>query len=416
MAGENVELLHTLLCTNTPDGYERSSYASFLLTKAIGVGNKKIIETLFRNGAIMTYCIPFPPLKAIEDGKPDILQLLIKHGGNVHWTNGRGYSLLYTAINHACNPFSRNFRRIPRSDYLSTQEYKKKKECVMLLLEAGCDVNEKTPEDQSLLVKVIKSCLPERDLVGMLVKRGANINCCDRNGYTPMMHAVMSFNNEKGISTSELLTDLVLYGADIHATCKQGNTALHIAALHNNVNVMVWLMENGADIYALNKKKNTCLDEISFQTLLYFLPRFVGKGVYPSKVVYQCNNDRKYTFLTFHECGIPATVLSAAVVLGETQVALLLRDIGFMTGDDILWLTRRDVEDSLSPRVKQTFSSVVVCCPCPLSLISFVKISDLLGASPGREDRVKELGLPVPLQERLLFKRLQTTFDFSSPC
>ncbi|KAK3728002.1 hypothetical protein RRG08_008081 [Elysia crispata] len=86
-----------------------------------------------------------------------------------------------------------------------------------------------------------------------------------------------------------------------------------------------------------------------------------------------------------------------------------------MTGDDILWLTRRDVKDSLPPRVKQTFSSVAVCCPCPLSLISFVKISDLLGVSPGREDRVKELGLPVPLQERLLFKRLQTTFDFSSP-
>ncbi|KAK3711762.1 hypothetical protein RRG08_036968 [Elysia crispata] len=59
----------------------------------------------------------------------------------------------------------------------------------------------------------------------------------------------------------------------------------------------------------------------------------------------------------------PATVLSATVALGETQVALLLRDIWFMTLDDILWLTRRDVKDSLSPRVKQTFSSVAVCCP-----------------------------------------------------
>jgi len=70
------------------------------------------------------------------------------------------------------------------------------------------------------------------DTVALLLAHGANVNTVDNDGYSPLMHSVQ--NCEDGRVPALLLR----LGAKIGTTAKNGDTALFIASIHGNEQVV----------------------------------------------------------------------------------------------------------------------------------------------------------------------------------
>ena len=90
-----------------------------------------------------------------------------------------------------------------------------------------------------------------------LISRGANINVRDiKNGYTPLMYAV---KNDKKSSVKYL----IIKGANLNITSYDGKTALHIAAITKNFDILKMLISNKANIFIHDTQGKTFYDYIS---------------------------------------------------------------------------------------------------------------------------------------------------------
>jgi ankyrin repeat protein len=93
------------------------------------------------------------------------------------------------------------------------------------------------------------------NVVQYLVSKGANVNAKDRNGYTPLLLALVSDNAD-----IELLKVLVGEGADVNVkAASDGFTALHWAAANNRVDAISFLLDKGANKNARNGNNVTPL-------------------------------------------------------------------------------------------------------------------------------------------------------------
>ena len=398
---QDAETLHSLLSV-MPDNVCKRRLTSTLLSLAMDepVTDKHIIGILLENGADVK--------NSLKRAHPDVLKIIIDHGINLR------DSLLVEVVYSFTHLFDLHFSERPFITIMP--EYEQKIACVRLLLEAGYDVNSNI-SGETILCFFINRGLLTRETLAMLLHHGVDVNPPPYSFHTPLMIAVAPYRyNEEFFNTTDILGALLEAGADINAQDAEGDTALHRAVCKGRMDTVIWLIQNGADVYAANDELLTVLDTIPHGSLLSVLSTVLGQGVYPCKV-----KPGRVVLSSFEHflssCGNvpPATPMSLAVCQQNRETALLFRNIGFLTGEDLQWLPGNgQVRDKLPPGCQQTYDSVVLNGPCPLTLISFVKISDMLGASRYREEAVKQLGLPVSLQERLLFKRPRATF-FSSP-
>lgn len=143
--------------------------------------------------------------------------------------------------------------------------------------------------------------------VDLLIARGADVNAWSKDGRQPIHSAVMKGNlaacrsllaagayaqseGSEGITPlhlvahaptnrKELVDLLVSNGADIHAQDQKDNTPLHYAARHSNGEVAQALLAHGADMEALNSKREAPRDVFA-----KFLP---DPGTLSAKDVFQ---------------------------------------------------------------------------------------------------------------------------------
>jgi Ankyrin repeats (3 copies) len=107
----------------------------------------------------------------------------------------------------------------------------------------GCDVNARSPSPphRSLLhlaaLNTCASCCPSL-LIIQLVRRGCLVDARDDNGITPLMLCHLP----------QVARVLIELGADIHAACDYGCTALREAAGRGDFEVVKLLLARGADI------------------------------------------------------------------------------------------------------------------------------------------------------------------------
>ncbi len=128
-------------------------------------------------------------------------------------------------------------------------------EIVQVFVDAGADVN--TVDNVLGYTPLLwASGFGEPESIHVLLSSGADLEVHDTaEGRTPLMHAVRTGENES-------VAMLVTAGADVNALDNTSQTALHVAAAGNNVNIdkVKSLVEGGANIGAKNKDGKTPLD------------------------------------------------------------------------------------------------------------------------------------------------------------
>ena len=212
----------------------------------------------------------------------DIIKLLIENGADVNAKrNDDGetvliHSLMYGSIN---------------TDYI-----------VKLLVENGADVNAKNYLGKTVLMYAFEHGYDFTYIIKTLIENGADVNAKDNYNVSVLMYAFeyfdfnvrinKNFNNknvqsknindaivfivklliEKGVDINSVLilasqkdyiniVDFVIKnGANVNTINKNGDTALMIASLYGHIDIAKLLIENGADVKVKNKDGETARD------------------------------------------------------------------------------------------------------------------------------------------------------------
>ncbi len=117
---------------------------------------------------------------------------------------------------------------------------------VLFLIILGCATVPKTPLIQA-------SSIGDLLTVQNLIKEGANINESDRDGYTPLMHAIW----ERKIDVAKYL---IQSGADIKLKDKGGSDALLYAVNYGQIELVNILLDRGANIETKDASEATPLN------------------------------------------------------------------------------------------------------------------------------------------------------------
>ena len=153
---------------------------------------------------------------------------------------------------------------------------------IILLLSAGANVNNPTKWSITPLISVLENSpfdleLLHQGTVAYLIDLGANVNCRDADGMTPLMYAVLE-------SDVDLVEMLIKAGANPYATDSEGFTALHHACRSNRTVVVKYLLKIAPDLLLLRGKSSlACLAPYLsiYNTQIFHLPRnFIHQDTY----------------------------------------------------------------------------------------------------------------------------------------
>jgi len=192
----------------------------------------------------------FPSAKealAVLQGKR-IISRKARH--SVSWKTivGLGVAVIVSGsvLNYYKYVLLNSFGLTPTSVYEAV--YKGDVDTVRRYLEQGGNVNAKYGFDGNTpLQRAAQN--NNKDMVEMLIAKGADVNAKDKDGNTPLQRAAQ--HNRKDVA--ELL---IAKGADVNAKDKDGNTPLQRAAQHNRKDVAELLIAKGADVNAKYNAKN----------------------------------------------------------------------------------------------------------------------------------------------------------------
>lgn len=107
-------------------------------------------------------------------------------------------------------------------------------------------------------------------MVKLLIKKGANFNAKDINGYTALHHAASN-------GDMKMVDLLINEGADVNATHDSGYTALHVATPRGNLEMVKFLIKKGADANAKAQEGYTVLpmaQEFGYNTIAAYFQAF----------------------------------------------------------------------------------------------------------------------------------------------
>ena len=104
-------------------------------------------------------------------------------------------------------------------------------------------------------------------IVRMLIENGANVNAADENHDSALMHAVIHGNITNLFVVFNCLTNKTKQATQSRRTTKKFLFLLMLSAKTNTINIIntgqknivTMLIENGADVHAVDKDNNTAL-------------------------------------------------------------------------------------------------------------------------------------------------------------
>ncbi len=223
-------------------------------------------------------------LSACGSGQVSVVSLLLKYGANIHQRNKysgytalhkaaeKGYTELVKILLHNGSNLFENTKDGDNALHLAAENGHQN--MIELLLDAGINVNSTGNYGYTAL----HYCFTKGNLHAAisLLKRNANIDAVDdegqtclykscvdghvnmvmfllENNYLNLMH-VKAHDGMTALHVAalhgnvEIIEQLLIYGANINDVCKDNSTAVHLAALWGHTNAVLLLLKYGADI------------------------------------------------------------------------------------------------------------------------------------------------------------------------
>jgi hypothetical protein len=118
-----------------------------------------------------------------------------------------------------------------------------------ILLDAGADPKRCDRTGRTALHHAVKM-REAASVVQLLARQGADVNARAKDGgqYTPLLTAVDHYMEDKDRQETALVIRILIHlGADVNAADAKGDTALAVAAAHNQPELIRLLIELGAD-------------------------------------------------------------------------------------------------------------------------------------------------------------------------
>ena len=153
---------------------------------------------------------------ASEKGNIDAMKVLLSAGAETAMENSLGNTWIHCAIYGNCS-----------------------KEVLQTVINSGAAVNATNKENCTSLI--LAGWKGNADAINKLLSAGADSAIADANGNTWLHYALY------GNCSEEVIQVIIDHGADVNATNKQNCTALMLASINGNVNVMNVLLKAGAN-------------------------------------------------------------------------------------------------------------------------------------------------------------------------
>lgn len=263
----NNEMVSTLIDRGA-DVNANARGESTALGIATGAENQGVIvmNTLIENGADVNLggTNTFPVMLATKIGKVDALKILIDHGANVNALGGNNKTSLAMAVENGDKKTAEaligggaevNAERNPilqiaiknndmdmakflvesgvdlnaasgqhNQTPLMSAVINKNMPAINLLLDNGADVNARGSSGGNVLTVIpfIKERLVRMEVTLLLIDAGADVDMRNRDGLTPLMHAVMA--GQEGFAEI-----LIKYDADVNAKSKYIQSLYNVA-------------------------------------------------------------------------------------------------------------------------------------------------------------------------------------------
>ena len=226
-------------------------------------------------------------LDAAQNGNTLLIRKLATSGINIEARRADGSTALMLAAEHEHTQTAEEIIHLGANVNAHTADgntalllaaKRGKKETVHLLVKRGADVNSVNNAENTALLLAMKNDKTETaaelmgtdtkvtdkdhmtpavkasntHIVSELVKHGANVQACDSNRNTALHLAVMN-------GQMDMLSLLVELGVDANARNADGNTALHLAVMKNHTRLVSQLVTLGADPNVPNATRNSAL-------------------------------------------------------------------------------------------------------------------------------------------------------------
>ena len=227
-----------------------------------------------------------PMVIAIANGHYTVAQFLLDQGADPKLANLDGLTPLYATVNMRYAPVS--WAPNPRTD----QETVDSLDLIQALLDYGADPDAKierklwfspTSHDRGWIdptgATPFWRAAQSSDVEAMriLVEGGADPSLASKGGATPLVVAsgigwIGNFSQNSPDSWMDAVRYCLELGNDVNAPDDDGFTALHGAAARGDEEMILYLLDQGADIEAINKDGNSAAD-MAFGPSRFFIPK-----------------------------------------------------------------------------------------------------------------------------------------------
>ncbi|XP_034265767.1 M-phase phosphoprotein 8 isoform X1 [Pantherophis guttatus] len=123
---------------------------------------------------------------------------------------------------------------------------------VKMALNSNEEYNLDQEDSSGMTLVMLASASGHDDILRLLIRKGAKVNCKQKNGTTALIHAAEKNN----LTTVALLLEA---GAYVNVQQKNGETALMKACKRGNYDIVRLMIENGADCNILSKHQSNAL-------------------------------------------------------------------------------------------------------------------------------------------------------------